>query len=400
MKMNWSKTLLFYLLSIGHFPFVTHLQAQEIPRIVVNPVFKVDFKDPTQDKPQSKIWFSAGAWWAILPGSIGPQVWKRIEGEWIEEKDLNRELQSLSGKADVYSDGDDQFIVLVGNCELKFLSLKTTSKSIRMELVNSMPIPPNCHEIETATITKDDSGALWVASDWNEQVLVWSSTDQGKSWSQPAFLGDSISTDDISVISQVKGGISVVWSNQLEEAIYERVHLNNGLKWSAQVTVSKGNKTADDHLNSTLLEDGRLLLVTKNSVDQYDQPQFVLRVREEVGEWTDFPFVNLSEQTSPTRPVITHLPNGMIIEAHTIAYPDGSAEISVNEVKIVSNQPLEVQERIRLKSSNRAHLNNVTLSKQDYRGIPKGPWLILFSDRNGNIYEFDLNTLIKERKID
>jgi len=371
--------------------------AQELE---VKPVFKVDFKDPTQDKPQSKIWFSAGAWWAILPDSIGPQVWKRNEGEWIEEKNLNKGLQSLPGKADVYSEGENQFIVLVGNCELKFLRLKTTSKSIRMEVVNSIPIPPDCHEIETATITKDDSETLWVASDWNEQVLVWSSTDQGKTWSQPVYLGDSISKDDISIISQIKGGVSVVWSNQLEEAIYERVHLNNGLKWSAQITVSKGNKTADDHLNSTLLEDGRLFLVTKNSVDQNGQPQFVLRVREEVGEWTDFSYVNLTKQISPTRPVITHLPNGAIIEAHTIAYPDGSAEISINEVGNASNQPLEVQERIRLKSSNRAHLNNVTLSKQDYRGIPKGPWLILFSDRNGNVYEFDLYTLIKEGKID
>lgn len=371
--------------------------AQELE---VKPVFKVDFKDPTQDKPQSKIWFSAGAWWAILPDSIGPQVWKRNEGEWIEEENLNIELRSLPGKADVFSEGGNQFIVLVGDCELKFLRLKTTSKSIRMELVNSIPIPPDCHEIETATITKDDSGTLWVGSDWNEQVLVWSSTDQGKTWSQPAFLGDSISKDDISVVSRIKGGISVVWSNQLEEAIYERVYLNNELDWSGLITVSKGNKTADDHLNSTLLEDGRLILVTKNSVDQNGQPQFVLRVREEEGKWTDFPYVNLTEETSPTRPVTTHLPNGMIIEAHTIGFPDGSAEISVNEVRIVSNQPLEVREIIRLKSANGAHLNNVTFSKQDYRGIPDGPWLILLSDRNGNIYEFDLYPLIYENHID
>lgn len=149
-----------------------------------------------------------------------------------------------------------------------------------------------------------------------------------------------------------------------------------------------------------MLEDGRLILVTKNSVDQNGQPQFVFRVREEEGKWTDFPYVNLSEETSPTRPVITYLPNGALIEAHTIGFPDGSAEISVNEVRIVSNQPLEVREIIRLKSSNGAHLNNVTLSKQDYRGIQKGPWLILFSDRNGNIYEFDLYPLIYENHLD
>lgn len=398
--MNWCKTLLFYLLLAGSLLFGPQLEAQEIPRIVAKPAFKVNFKDPTQDKPQSKIWFSAGTWWAILPDTTGAQVWKRKEGEWIEERILNRELRGLSGKADVYSEGENQFIVLVGDCELKFLKLKTAQGIVQIEILNSLPIPSKCQDIETATITKDDEGTFWIASDWNEHVLVWSSSDHGKTWSQPAFLGDSISTDDISVISRINGGVSLVWSNQLEEAIYERFHLNQGLEWSDQVTVSKGNKTADDHLNSTLLEDGRLILVSKNSLDQNGKPQFVLRLREEGGKWTDFPYVNLIEETSPTRPVITHLPNGVIIEAHTIAIPDGYAEISINEIRLVSGQSIEVQEKIRLKSTNGAHLNNVSLSKQDYNDVPKGPWLILFSDGSGAIYEFDLYTLIKEQKID
>ncbi|WP_268035299.1 hypothetical protein [Algoriphagus sp. PAP.12] len=390
------KSLIPFLAGIPFFLLVgNQMLAQQLE---VKPVFKVDFKDPTQDKPQSKIWFSSGAWWAVLPDSTGPKVWKRNEGEWMEEKDLNGELWGLPGKADVYSDGDIQFIVLVGNCKLRFLRLKTTSKSIQVELVSSLPIPSDCNQIETATITKDDSGILWIASDWNEQVLVWSSSDQGKFWSQPAVLADSISKDDISVISRIKGGISVVWSNQLEEAIYERIHKNHDLEWSDLITVSKGNKTADDHLNTTLLEDGRMILVSKNSVDQTGKPQFVLRMRSLEGEWKDFPYEDLSEDVSPTRPVITHLPNGVVLEAHTSAFTDGSAEISINEIKIGSDQPIGVSEKIRLKSTNGAHLNNVTLSKQDFTGIQKGPWLILFSDRNGNIYEFDLYPLMKEKQ--
>lgn len=385
-----------FFTGISFFLFVGNQMLSQ--QLEVKPVFKVEYKDPTQDKPQSKIWFSSGTWWTILPDSTGPQVWKREELGWAEAKNLNRELEDLPGKADVYAEDLNQYIVLVGDCDLTFLKLRSTSTGVQVEMIRSLPLPADCHQTETATIVKDDAGTVWIASDWNEEVLVWSSSDLGNSWSQPLVLGDSISADDISIVSRIKRGLSVVWSNQLEDAIYERVYLNDELKWSDQVTVSKGDKTADDHLNSTLLEDGRLILVTKNSVDQNGQPQFVLRVREEGGEWTDFPFVNLTEETSPTRPVITYLPNGDLIEAHTVGFPDGSAEISVNEVRIVSNQPLEVREIIRLKSANGAHLNNVTLSKQDFTGIPEGPWYILFSDRNGNIYEFDLYPLMKEKQ--
>lgn len=389
-------SLIPFFTGISFFLFVGNQMLSQ--QLEVKPVFKVDYKDPTQDKPQSKLWFAAGAWWTILPDSTGPQVWKREELGWAEAKILNRELQDLPGKADVYAEDLNQYIVLVGDCDLTFLKLRSTSTGVQVEMIRSLPLPADCHQTESATIVKDDAGTVWIASDWNEQVLVWYSSDLGNSWSQPLVLGDSISTDDISVISKIKGGISVVWSNQLEEAIYERIHKNHDWEWSDLITVSNGNKTADDHLNSTLLKDGRLILATKNSLDQNGQPQFVLRVREEDGEWVDFPYVNLTEKTSPTRPVITHLPNGIILEAHTIAFPDGSAEISINEINCDSDQPLEVREKIRLKSTGGAHLNNATLSKQDFKGIPEGPWFILFSDRNGNIYEFDLYPLMMEKQ--
>lgn len=314
--------------------FTSVVRSQDLLRQEIHPVFQVNQKDPTQDKPQSKLWFSNGSWWTILPDSLGPSVWQRKGGIWTRNNLLGIQLQGFPGKGDVFSLKNDQFIVLIGDCRINFVHLKTDSEGIQMENASSIPIPENCHQIETATIVQDSQGKLWVASDWNEQILVWYSVDRGKTWSKPIQIGGGISADDISVISRTIDGISVIWSNQLEDAIYEKTLLNGTSNWLPEIIVSKGNKTADDHLNTTLLQDGRLILVSKNSLDRIGEPQFVLRVRSLEGKWADLPFEDLSQNSSPTRPVITQLPNNQLIEIHTEGLQNGGSEISVNKLVV------------------------------------------------------------------
>lgn len=381
--------VLFFLI-LQHALFLDFAWSQQVQVIEVKPSFQVSFRDPTQDKPQSKIWFSDGSWWTILPDSQGPSIWKRGDSQWQKMTSLDSELAKLPGKADVFSNGQEQYILLVGNCELNFLKLNTRSGSVQISQKGPLPLPSLCKEIETATITQDDAGTLWVASDMNEQVIVWSSKNEGISWSQPVVLSESISSDDISLISKFHGGVSVIWSNQSEDALYERTMLQKDHLWSPRKTISKGKKTADDHLNTTLLVDGRLALVSKNSLDQVGKPQFVFRVRSVAGDWEDFPYENLTEAISPTRPIITQLPNGQLIELHTNGLKSGAAEISVNSIKSQLDSSFQLSGRFRLVTKDGAHLNSVSVAKNDFQGISKGPWIVIFSDRNGNVYEFDL----------
>src|SRR5690554_5384230 len=66
-------------------------------------VLQVDVPYPTSDKPQSKLWYMKGGWWAILPTSSGPSLWKRGKSRWVERKKVGKSLANIPGRADVWA---------------------------------------------------------------------------------------------------------------------------------------------------------------------------------------------------------------------------------------------------------------------------------------------------------
>lgn len=374
---------------------MTACQAEKgsLASYTVDPIFQVDVAAPTADKPQSKIWFDKNTWWALLPHQSGPSLWKRTSEGWIENEWFRDTLDRQPGKADVFHDHESTLAVLVGDCTLKILKLTFSDSQLSYEpaLIATLPIPENCTETETATLTKDGNGIWWVASDLDNKIMVWSSSD-GVNWTQPQPVAENINKDDICTIANIPNGISVIWSNQDDDLIGEVVHKDDVAvgQWSEPIIVARGNKTADDHLNTTLLEDGTLVVVSKNSLDQVNFPQFVLRIRDAAGHWENIPYANLTQTEVPTRPVVTHTHTGKIIEAHTVRYT-GSPQyyyISLSEIFINDDQ-WSVEEKLQVKSAINGNVNNATFSKAAF---PKDAeaWLILFSDNEGNVYEFDV----------
>src|SRR5262249_9782592 len=61
----------------------------------VEPTFRVSAKNPTADKPQSKLWFAHGSWWAWLPDQQGSGVWRRREDGWQRQASLDAALAGL-----------------------------------------------------------------------------------------------------------------------------------------------------------------------------------------------------------------------------------------------------------------------------------------------------------------
>src|SRR5690625_1495840 len=76
--------------------------------VTTSPTFHVDFSGsshlstPTADKPQSKLWYMDAHWWALLPDSNGPTLWKRTDNGWIEHKEVAHNLKGIPGRADVW----------------------------------------------------------------------------------------------------------------------------------------------------------------------------------------------------------------------------------------------------------------------------------------------------------
>ncbi len=373
--------------------FLTFPNQNQIPEIYLKPILHVNFGDPTADKPQSKSWVHDDYTWLVVAGEKGPELWKR-DKTWQSQTLVNTTWKGQPNKADVYSSQNDAYVLLVEECLLKVAHLEYSKKSkqYNYKAISNLPIPKECHSIETATITRDSQNRFWVASDWNEKIVVWHSTD-GISWSEPITLAEDIDADDISLVVSLKNKTSVIWSNQKTESIMERTHDDRQSPelWSKPIIVQQGDSNADDHLNATVFDDNSMALVTKNSLDKINEPQFVFRYRTPSGQWTNIPYENLPEKQQPSRPIINHVKGGKIYTIHAVKDRTNSEYfISVKEV-IHQKEAWEFKELIRLRTHSKGKNGDVTSSKAPF--TKSSPQLIFFSDDLGNVFEFDLKTL-------
>jgi len=370
--------------------------SQEIntPELYLEPIFHVNYGDATADKPQSKSWTNQYGQWLIVGDADGPKLLKKETTAWASQFEVNKAWLNLPVKADVYNKDDKAHIVLVGECALDVVQIRYShqSKKYEHQWKKSLPIPQDCQSIETATITRDSKNQYWVCSDVDQRIMVWHSVN-GRDWSYPITLADNINADDISLIVGLKNQVSVIWSNQNTQSIMERIHIDGeeANNWSEPIIVQQGDNNADDHLNATVFKNGEMAMATKNSVDQINQPQFVLRIRDKEGRWTNIPYENLTAQRSPSRPIVNHVESGKIFEAHAVKNRENNRYfISVNEI-VKKINGWEFKELIQLKTKINGKNGDVTSSKASF--LPNEAKLIFFSDDLGNVYSFDLDKL-------
>lgn len=390
-------------LIIGLFFYVAGLAQEARPaQGLAQPVFQVDVPDPTADKPQSKLWFADGSWWVVLPRLGGPSLWQRTASGWKEHVEVAKALSGVPGRADVWAgvpaaggSGMEATAVGVSKDSLVVFRLSATQPNAEWN-ARSMGVlkPPVREDIETATIVRDGRGEWWVAADGNTSIYVWHSVD-GFRWSPAIPLKKGVNKDDICLISAVRGGVLVTWSNQTDEAVQCRLHRDGHgeTDWEKEENVLAGNKTADDHLHSALGADGSLWMVTKNSVDSNDYPQLVLRVRSAAGVWRNFPYAPRTAVAEPSRPVILATPRaGVFLAGHTIYDKTGKfkdriewGRLDTAAAGILVNRQVVIPANAGLS----ARINNCTVPRF---GVPAGaPWIILASDEKGRVYEADLS---------
>lgn len=375
--------------------YVAFSQKTNTPELYLEPIYKVNYGDATADKPQSKSWTIDHGQWLIVGDEDGPKLLKKETSGWTSQTEINQSWLTLPSRADVFSKGNEAHIVLVGECVLNVVQItySQSSKQYEHRWKSSLSIPLNCNSIETATIVQDSKNQFWVCADMNEKIMVWHSSN-GRDWSEPYALADDINIDDISLIAKLNNQVSVIWSNQNTQSINERIHYDGDAPndWSEVVIVQEGDNNADDHLNATVFKNGRMAMATKNSVDNINEAQFVLRVRDKKGKWTNIPYETLSAGKSPSRPIINHVESGKIFEVHTVKDRENNRYyISVNEIA-ENKDGWEFRELIQLKTKINGKNGDATSSKSSF--LPDEAKLIFFSDDLGNIYSFDLDTLL------
>jgi hypothetical protein len=360
-------------------------------------VFQVDVAGPTKDKPQSKIWFAHGSWWAWLPARDGSGIWKRTETGWRRQTSLDRALAALPGQADVWADRDTVRAVLVEARRVAVVGLRWDSAS--NGYVPAGPpvefVMPGDAEakgtIETATIARDGLARWWIAYGWRRNMWVRASEDgTGSKWSEPQAVNETrASKDDLCAIVALPGGVGVIWSDQAQDAIYFRRHADGAPigSWKATEVVAQGGKTADDHINAAVAGDGTLYVATKNSVDLVGQAQLVLRVRDPQGKWTNHDYALRTETFEPSRPIA--LLGGeplRLVLLHSLYRMDHPKPPRSVIAWLSTDLPrLNLATAAQTLIDAGARVNNVTGSKAR---LPLGqPWIVLASDEAGNVYE-------------
>ncbi|WP_226759038.1 PKD domain-containing protein [Arthrobacter sp. SO3] len=255
---------------------------------------------PTSDKPQSKLWFNGGSWWADMwTSGTGWQIY-RLDvptKTWVSTGVTNDTRASTL--ADTLWDGTHLYIashvVTVSSDTSPKASVSGQPAKLyrysfsggKFSLDSGFPTTIMNNSSESMTIDRDTTGAIWATwtqvsgnstSGFTNTVYVNKSAPDGTSWGSPFVIPVSNphpAPDDISaVVAYGSNKIGVMWSDQLTGSVRWATRTDGTSptatsSWKVQDAV-KGNKLADDHLNLKSLQSdnsGRVFAAIKTSLN-------------------------------------------------------------------------------------------------------------------------------------
>ena len=251
---------------------------------------------PTADKPQSKVWWNDGSWWADMWTSGGWRIHKldRAAKQWVDTG-VGVDTRANTS-ADTFWDGTHLFIahhVVTISTEdgPKASRPDSPAKLYRYSYANGkytrssgFPTEITRNSSESMTIDKDSTGAIWATwtqvsgvttGGYTSKVMVNNSAAGGTSWGTPqALTGENatVAPDDISsLVAFGKNKIGVMWSDHTTGSVWwaSRSDGQPATSWNVQSAV-RGPNQADDHLNIKSLQadtSGRVFAAVKTSFD-------------------------------------------------------------------------------------------------------------------------------------
>jgi PKD repeat protein len=294
----------------------------------------------TGEKPESKLWWNDGRWWADMYDTASGtyHIWwldrSASPERWV---DSGAQLDNRpKARADTLWDGAHLYVasavfassnasVATANpTRLYRYSYNPLTRSYTLD--SGFPVSINNVSSETIVIDKDTEGRLWAT--WAQNGSVYynvTAPGQDSNWGTPAPLpvanATGLDADDISTLvafgkpaSQggTGGQIGVMWSNQNASTTYFAIH-NDGdplATWRPTESVTvPGPKQSDDHLNVKQLQtdnSGRVWAVIKTSLDEVGAgpgaPQILVVSRASQGGWSRATFGTVGD--CHTRPVL------------------------------------------------------------------------------------------------
>jgi hypothetical protein len=282
--------------------------AQPPPSIPIGPGL-------TEDKPQSKLWYTDNAdrtvtWWGIL-GFVGdanaaPGVYfYKLENGVLVRQTFPDALvdENIEARADVLWNDHDLhlFVLMYKGADTTLHKYSYDASTQTYTLLAGFPVAiPLLAGSESATITQDSTGRLWIAYDpaispalpkvcppdvddpedpdaevhalWSVDHTTWDVMNNR------VVLQSPICNDDLAAIVAVsfKDRIGVMWSDQTGTGAEARDNFGFRFHWDANpdptswspveiVPLPPRTLIADDHIHLTVTEHGDIIAATKSS---------------------------------------------------------------------------------------------------------------------------------------
>jgi hypothetical protein len=286
--------------------------------------------DPTADKPQSKLWWNDGAWWAVMYNQTAGQ-WHIYQLSWPDQWIDTSTLVDTrpTSRADCLWDGTHLYIaslVRFSSSNQALLSRYSYDSASRTYTLDSgFPATMMTGKAETLTFDKDSTGQLWITYTQGNQVYVNRSTASDATWGTPFVVpgptsATTVYPDDISslVAYQDANGssIGVLWSNHDDTnpaptSMYFTYHKDSDsdMTWQPVEAIYTDMCAADDHINIKSLQSdssGAIYAAVKTSFGDCggssSLPLINLVVRKPDNSWIVAPFGTVHDDH--TRPLV------------------------------------------------------------------------------------------------
>jgi hypothetical protein len=328
----------------------------------------------TGEKPESKLWYHAGSWWAVMlsaSSSGAKTIWRLGGTAWIDTH-VVVDARPWT-KEDVLADGNTLYIASRGGAEATGNQLRRFTYANGTYALNAgFPKSIPGSNQETLTLAKDSTKTLWITYEKNGAIYVSHSLGTDTSWTPefvlPVSQASSVGDDDISSViafaDNAGPAVGVMFSDQTSGTDYFVVHRDGSTdsQWTVETALSGGGP-ADDHLNLKTVE-GRVYASVKIEDPSGSETQIWLLVRSKSGAWQKHSVAPAAEGN--TRPVtVLHLdPAARRIHVFMSVGEGTAAHGIVSKSSDMDSVDFPSEASFVLRGPNNEMINNVTSTKQ------------------------------------
>ncbi len=273
--------------------------------------------EPTEEKPESKLWHNDGFWWAVMWDNAGhgyriyrldlpTQSWINV-GPDVDDRGRSSQ--------DVLWDANNQKLYIASHAKLtiqdgisekaKLYRYSYDSSDDSYSLDSNFPVIVCEQKTRAMTIAKDSTGKLWIAWTSGGKVMVDRSSANDRIWNLAPFslpgmgndllLDENGDTIDVCAIIAFGGNqIGILWGNQVitDEKFYFAAHhdADADTDWQPRETAFEDpalTNAADDHMSLVNSADGAIVAAVKHETGHRELRLVSALKRSPAGEWSN-----------------------------------------------------------------------------------------------------------------